>query len=196
MQRILRIEICPFSHIYRRNWVPISVLCFVFNCLSGYPFSSFKDFCHYHTYTHVSVMLLCSSVWVWVCECGCVCLSVSLCVCVIPRASDTFMPIRHMSALCTWQRHARVHGRITGTCSKSTWFQKSPKRLFPWSTEYSEGFLGFRIHCTQSILGDTMIWIDSRGKSLVRNLWKSLWEIRTLVRLWQKFLWKAKNLVR
>ena len=36
----------------------------------------------------------------------------------------------------------------------------------------------------------------SRGKSLVRNLWKSLWRIRNLVRLGKKSLWKTRNLVR
>ena len=36
----------------------------------------------------------------------------------------------------------------------------------------------------------------ARGKSLLRNLWKSLLEIRNLVRLIQKSLWKMRNLVR
>ena len=39
-------------------------------------------------------------------------------------------------------------------------------------------------------------WSHRGGKSLVRNLWKSLWEIRNLVRLRQKYRWKIGNLVR
>ena len=36
---------------------------------------------------------------------------------------------------------------------------------------------------------------ESRGKSILRNLWKSLYEIRNLVRLIQKPFWRIKNLV-
>ena len=74
------------------------------------------------------------------------------------------------------------------------WSRFNPKSIILVSFSALE----LKILCRMSIFypKSFILLVHSRGKSLFRNLWKYLLQIRNLVRPNQKSLWKLKNLVR